>query len=316
MRKLYVSAPVDEVLLARAVAPAVAQLQGRLPDKADLERAASEHDMDFATMLLYQAIRASPLHGRFIAAVDAEPLAGAPEPEPIPAKVLVIPALFHGHYPETGADAALPAQIARRCGFEVATIPIRSVASSTSNAEVIARFLDQERDAPLWIFSVSKGTADFRVFLQRHEGHPAIANIRGWINACGLVRGCQIADFDTATAWRRLRYRAICRLFGAGFDLMRELRTDHPYWREPLRLPAAMKVFNFAAIPLGAHIQTSLIGRYQAISPQGPNDGMVLCRDAFIDSAPCYPVWGCDHFFRGPQVGPLLYRFFTFLRKQ
>ena len=163
---------------------------------------------------------------------------------------------------------------------------------------------------------MSKGTADFRVFLQRNPGHPALARVRGWINVCGIVAGCHIADWNTATWARRLKYAAICRLLGTDYQLLRELRTDHPWWQEPLSIPPAWQLFNFTAIPLGAHIQTSLIGRYLAIAPGGPNDGMVLCRESLLEEGPCYPVWGCDHFFRGPQVIPLLYRFFAYLRRQ
>ena len=70
------------------------------------------------------------------------------------------------------------------------------------------------------------------------------------------------------------------------------------------------------ALPLGCHIQTSLVARYSAISRLGPNDGMVNCRESVIEPGLIYPVWGCDHFFRGPQVVPLLYQFFSWLRRQ
>lgn len=314
MGKFYISAPVDEVRLAEIVAPTVATFAGELPSGEELRHLAQTYGLDFATMALYQAIHASPLHGSFIKAVDREQV--STEHPPAGAKIMIIPALFHGHYPETGADAKFAADIARSCGFEVGTIPIRSVASSTVNAEIIRETLEREDAQHIWIFGVSKGSADFSAFLQRHPDAPFITRIRGWINVCGLAHGCQIADYNTATRWRRLKYHAICRLFGAGYDLMRELRTDHPYWTQQLALPPHMKVFNFSAIPLGGHIQKAMIGRYLAISHLGPNDGMVLCRDSILDPGPVYPVWGCDHFFRSPQVIPLLYRFFSCLRRQ
>jgi hypothetical protein len=313
MGKFYISAPVDDVMLARATRDQVAALQGRLPSTPELKAVADQHGLDFATMLLYQAMLASPLHGPFIAALDSEPVCTTYPP--IAAKVLVIPALFHAHYPETGADAAFAAGIARQCGFQVDTIGTGSLATSTANAALIKAALERETAADIWIFAVSKGSADFRAFLQLYPDCPAIARIRGWINVCGISAGSQIADYDTATGWRALKYRAICRLFGTRYQLMRELRTDHPYWRAALVLPPHMQMFSFAALPLGAHIQKSLIGRYQALGPLGPNDGMMLCRDAIADHGPAYPVWGADHFFRSPQVISLLYRFFGHLRR-
>jgi hypothetical protein len=313
MGKFYISAPVDDVKLAQATRAHVDALGGRLPTTAQLKDIADRQGLDFSTMVLYQALHASPLHGAFIEALDKEPVSTSHAP--LAAKILVIPALFHAHYPETGADAAFAAGIARQCGFQVDTIATRSLGTSTENAAIIRDALERDTAADIWIFAVSKGSADFRAFLQLYPDTPAIARVRGWINVCGVSAGAQIADYDTATGWRALKYRAICRLFGTSFELMREMRTDHPYWREPLVLPPHMKMFSFAAIPLGSHIQKSLIGRYQAISPLGPNDGMMLCRDAILDHGPAYPVWGADHFFRSPQVISILYRFFGYLRR-
>jgi hypothetical protein len=312
--KFYISAPVDDVQLADTVRPHVTALAGSLPTHAQLRSLATEHSLDTSTMVLFEAVRAAPVHRAFIDAVDATPVQQA-HPS-AGAKVFILPALFHGHYPETGADAAFAADIARHCGYEVETIPIKSLGTCTENAAIIRTTLEADGAQRIWLFAVSKGSADFRAFLSLYPDSPALARLCGWINVCGIAHGTQIADYNTATAWRSLKYRLICRLFGTSYALMRELRSDHPYWAGPLALPPHMKVFNFVAVPLGAHIQTSLIGRYRAISEHGPNDGMVLCRDAILDAGPAYPVWGADHFFRSPQVIPLLYRFFAFLRTQ
>lgn len=314
MGKFYISAPVDEVVLAGEAAPVVAQYGGRLPSAENLRELARERSLDFATMVLYQAIHASPVDKAFIDNVDRETI--TIRHLPVNAKVLIIPALFHGHYPETGADAVFARNIALNCGFAADSIPIKSLATVTENADIIKDALEKEKTDNIWIFSISKGSADFRAFLQRYPASPSIARIKGWINVSGLANGCDIADHNTSTAWNRLKYRAICRLFKVSFEIMREIRTDHEYWQQKLVLPAHMKVFNFAAIPLGSHIQKALIGRYLAIRHVGPNDGMIACRSAIIDDGPTYPVWGCDHFFRSPQVIPTLYRFFSYLRTQ
>jgi hypothetical protein len=313
MGKFYISAPVDEVKLAQRVAPAVERLNGRLPTSDELRDQSRESGLDFATMLLYRAIHAVPAYQSFIDALDAE--AVTTEHTPVAAKVLIVPALFHGHYPETGADVALAAEIARTCGFAVDRIPIKSVGTVRNNARIIHDWLAGETAEHLWVLTVSKGSADFRAFLQSYPDCPAIARMRGWINVSGLANGCAISDYNVGTAWRTLKYRAICRLFGVSFELMSELCTAHPYWAGPLAIPAHMQLYTFLAIPLPCHIQRALIGRYLAISALGPNDGMVLCRDAILDAGAVYPVWGCDHFFRGPQVVPVLYKLFGYLRR-
>jgi len=265
-------------------------------------------------MLLYRAILAAPEHAAFIAEVDAQPVHR--EHKATSDKIIFIPALFHSHYPETGADAKLAQDIARACGFQVEAVPIRSVATISENAEIIADFLGRQTAPRLWIFAVSKGSAEFRRFLQSHPDSSVIPRIAGWINACGLPAGCQIADHNLATPLRALTYRVISRMFGVSIDMLRELSTSHAFWQSKLVLPGHMRAISFVAIPLGCHIQTSLVGRYSAINSTGPNDGMVSCRDSVIDSGVIYPVWGCDHFFRGPQVVLLLYRFFSWLKLQ
>ncbi|MES3021886.1 MAG: hypothetical protein V4857_09925 [Pseudomonadota bacterium] len=301
-------------MLGQATRPHVETLAGRLPSAGELRELAAEHGLDFATLLLFQAVHASPVHAAFIAAVEGEKISTSHAP--LDVKILIIPALFYGLYPETGADGRFAADIARQCGFSVGTIPIKSMGTSTENARIIRDALAHETASQIWIFGISKGNADFRAYLQLYPAEAAAAPLRGWINVCGVVGGSQVADHHTRTRFGALKYRAICRLFGAGYDLLREMRTDHPYWRKPIVLPPQMKVFSFVAIPLGAHIQKTLIKRYRAVSPFGPNDGMVVCRDAILDGGPAYPVWGADHFFRSPEVIPLLYRFFSFLRGQ
>jgi hypothetical protein len=312
MGKFYLSAPIDEVALAHDVAPLVSELNGVLPTPPALREITRARGLDVATALLYHALHAAPVHRALIEAIDSQPPAA--DTTPARAVLVIVPALFHGHYPETGADAALAEAIARRCGFDVLRPPIRSVGTVTENAHILRDALLKAPEVPLWVFTVSKGGSDFRAFMQLFPDHPAISRVRGWINVSGLSNGCAIADHNIATPMRRLKYRAICRYLNVSYDLMREMATGHAYWSRPFVAPPHMRVINVVAVPLPAHIQKSLMGRYAALAKQGPNDGMVLCRNSILDPYPAYPLWGCDHFFRGPQAPPLLYRLFRHIK--
>ncbi len=314
MVQYYICPPVDEVRLAQEVAPLVRGFDGTIPSVERLIELTRTHGLDASTMALYEALRTAPTNAEFIARVEAEPVVATPALAR--AKILAIPALFYQHYPETGGDAALSIGIAKACGFDVETIPILSLGTVTENAQIIRDHLERERAERLWVLTASKGSADFRAYLQTYTDATAIDRIAGWINICGLVEGCDIADFDIATPARRLKYHVICRVLGTRFDLLRELSTAHEYWCKPLRLPPHMQVFNLSAIPLPSHIQKSLINRYRAISDRGPNDAMVACRRTVIDAGLTIPFLGYDHFFRGPQIAPMLYRFFAYLRRQ
>lgn len=314
MVQYYICPPVDEVSLAREVAPLVRGFDGTVPSVERLIELTRTHGLETSTMALYEALRTVPANAELIARIESEPVVTAPASTRV--KILAIPALFYQHYPETGGDAALSIGIAKTCGFDVETIPILSLGTVTENARIIRDYLAHESAERLWILTASKGGADFRAYLQSYPEAAAIKRISGWINICGLVEGCDIADFDIATPARRLKFQAICRAFGTRFDLLRELSTTHDYWREPLCLPPQMQVFNLSAIPLPSHIQKSLINRYRAIGDRGPNDGMVACRRTVIDAGMTIPFLGYDHFFRGPQIAPMLYRFFAYLRQQ
>lgn len=314
MARHYISPPVDEVRLAQEVAPLVRSFDGTVPSVEELIELTRKHGLDVSTMALYEALRTAPANAEFLSRINAEPIVSAATPTK--AKLLVVGALFYQHYPEIGGDAALSIGIARACGFEVETIPVKSLGTVTENARIIHDHLKCEHADRVWLLTASKGASDFRAYLQNYAGAPAIDRIAGWINVCGLVEGCDIADYDIATPARRLKFQAICRTFGARFDLLRELSTTHDYWREPLRLPPHMKVFNLSAIPLPSHIHKVLINRYRAISDRGPNDGMVACRRTVIDTGLTIPFLGYDHFFRGPNIAPMLYRFFAYLGRQ
>jgi hypothetical protein len=314
MVRYYISPPVDEVRLAHEVVPLVRSFDGTVPSVGHLIELTRERGLDASTMALYEALRTAPANAEFLSRIDAEPIVTASPPAG--AKILVVPALFYQHYPEVGGDAALSIGIARACGFEVETIPIKSLGTVTENARIIRDHLESENADRVWLLTASKGASDFRAYLQNYKGAPAIDRIAGWINVCGLVEGCDIADYDIATPTRRLKFQAICRAFGARFDVLRELSTTHEFWSEPLRLPPHMKVFNLSAIPLPSHVHKALINRYRAISDRGPNDGMVACRRTVIDAGLTIPFLGYDHFFRGPSIAPMLYRFFAYLRRQ
>src|SRR5262245_19640825 len=97
MLNRFGGAPVDEVDLARRVAPDVERLRGTLPDAGRLCEVMASEGIDFATMLFYQAIHSAPLHGDFVRLIDGLPAAAAAGPAA--GKLLVVPAMFYRERP-------------------------------------------------------------------------------------------------------------------------------------------------------------------------------------------------------------------------
>ena len=310
-RMLYVSRPVDEVALREAVRPLVAGYAGCIPDAAHFRALAREQGLDLATMALCEAIRAAPENRRFLAELETLPV--APVEGRCDAVVAVVPALFHETHPEVGADGEIALEIARKLGFEAVRAPTATLTSLSGNAALLHEWLPRLGERPLCIVSLSKGSAEVRLLLERARGEPWLRRLKGWINVCGLVRGTPIHDEKTKGLWSIIRYRLVAAAVGIPFRDLAEYATDHAHWQRPLAIEPGTTVVSLVSIPLPCHIQTHLIGRYRMLSHLGPNDGMVACRDALLPGF-AVPVWGADHFFRSTEVAPLLYRLFRWMR--
>ena len=323
-------APVDEVALARQVAPSVAALEGEIPDRSALAHVAAERGLDYATMLFYRAILDSPYHGAFARALDAIPAAPPESAEPLEpirphgGRVLIVPAYFYRERPELGGDGRLAAEIARACGFDAEVVPVASRGGVVDNARRIARAVREAGEGPLWILSLSKGGAEVRVALTEGAGGdegvegigaPVLDRVAGWVNVNGTVRGSHFLDELGSTPAGRLRLRALLLALRIPYAHAAELRTDHPLWRRPLPDLSRIEVVNVIGVPLLSHLPRQTIGRYRRLGRLGPNDGFVLLPELLLPGK-VYPVWGADHLFRSPQVSPLLYRLFRWIAER
>src|SRR6266850_4823676 len=308
----YGDAPVDEVNLTWRSQSAVERLEGRIPNMGDLKRLTAEQGLDFATMVFYRAVLASPVHSEFVRRVDGAPVAA--RARLMGPKLLIVPAMFYRERPDLGGDGSLVATIARACGFRVEVIRSGSRGSVSKNASVIWEAIENEKDSPLWLLSLSKGGGEVRLALQQHSGAEALRRVRGWINVSGIVRGSHFIDYMLGTPSRRLRSRAFCLAFATSYAGIQELQTKHAYWQVPFEPCVQMTVINLVGVPLGCHVQKGLLGRYRRLGTLGPNDGLVLLPETLIHPGLIYPIWGSDHLFRSPQVSPLLYRLFNLLQ--
>ena len=314
MRKLfsYGDAPVDEVGLTWRVRATVESLRGAVPGIEELGRISSEHGLDFATMVFYQAVLASPVHGPFIRRLEsmrAEPRALTTRP-----RLLIVPAMFYRERPDLGGDGSLVATVARACGYQVDVIQTASRGSISQNAAIIAETMRNDGGGPAWLLSLSKGGGEVQLAMQRH-GAGWIDRVRGWINVSGIVRGSHYIDAVLATAPGRLRARAVCVALGTSYSSVTELQTTQASWQEPFVPPAPLTVINLVGVPLGCHVQKALVRRYRRLGALGPNDGFVLLPATLIHPGSIYPIWGTDHLFRSPQVSLLLYRLFNLLQE-
>jgi hypothetical protein len=303
--------PHDDVALRRAAQPVAAGLNGRLPDAQWLRSLSHERGVDFATAVLYEAVMAHPGHGSF--ARHIESLAPAREGGAA-GRLVLVPGLVWEDYPQLGADGQLIMDVARRLGFSVERIPVSGRATLSLNARTIVRFLEGLDAAEAWLVSLSKGSADLRFAMSGRFGLFPWHRFRGWVNICGSPNGSDLASLLTASPLRRLEARALCLASGIPFQAMLEISSRHSSWSGLPALPAGFRTINVVGMPLRWHLSRMLASRHRMLSSLGPNDGVVLCTNAFVSPGVVYPLWGYDHYFRGAEMVPLLYRLFAYVR--
>ena len=315
----------DEVGLLAAAQQHPVALAGIVPAQATLTQLRHDVGIELATAIYYQAILATLEHGALIRAVDSLP--AAPLPAPSTLRLLIVPALYYQELPQYGGDGDTIGQIARACGLAVTVAPLLSKGSLGDNAnllwETLCSMADAAENIPegtVILLSLSVGGGEVRRMLAQHAGDARLKKLGGWINVCGLVRGLPLVTQLLRHPLRRLHAVTVCKVIGLDFDLVRELDPAHPWWQGPINLPpyfaTQQRVINLFGVPLHSHVQQrSLFKRYGWMQEVGPNDGMALLPDLLVEPGLIYPLWGADHYFRTPQVSPLFYRLFRYIRQ-
>jgi hypothetical protein len=317
MLKPFVAPMQDEVGLLAHAAEEAASYRGCIPDREELQRQVATHGIDLATAIFYQSILASSNSGPFIRAVDAE--AAAPLPTKSRTRVLLVPALYYQELPEYGGDGQAIASIAQACGLQVTIAPLLSKGSLSDNANILWKSLsaleDDGEGNKVILLSLSVGGGEVRIMFAEHAGSEQLQRLTGWINICGLVKGIPLASQLLRNPLRRLHTQTVCKVIGLDFGLVCELDPAHAFWQGAMSLPVQLPVVNLLGVPLHSHVQQrSLFKRYEWMQEMGPNDGMSLLSDLMVEPGLTYPLWGADHYFRTPQVSPLLYRLFRYVR--
>jgi hypothetical protein len=261
---------------------------------ATLQRVAATEGLDFATALLYDRLRRSPVHGAFM-----EQLENMPEPTSrLDVPVTIVPGAFHRERPGSGASGARLREDAERAGCPTSLIRLPSFASPAQCGQHICAALFAYRGPPVVLISLSKGGTDVRAALARPEADAAFARVAAWISLSGIILGTPLVDWLRRHPVRRLLVRTMFWLRGYPFAVLDELdrQPDHA---PPLRVPAHMQVVHVTGFPLCRHMSNGLLRRgHRRLAPLGPNDGVALLADVcWLPGVVC-PVWGADHYLR------------------
>ena len=271
-------------------------LPNRQLDAASLRQLAGQRGLDFATAVLYHALRQSPRHGPLIARLD-EPVQKTPM---LDVEIVIVPGAFYKDKPETGADGRIIMESARRLGIATVTVPLRSFGTVAENAVLLADWLSQHTKRPVILVSHSKGTTEIRQLLARPDAADLFRWVRAWIDLSGLFFGTPIIGWLRRHRLNWLLVRLLFWWKGFAFSVLSEIdRAACPLWPGALEAVPHLDVIHVIGFPLERHLTMPIVRRgYRRLSPLGPNDGTVLLEDVFALPGRVYPVWGADHYLR------------------
>ncbi|HBI44619.1 MAG TPA: hypothetical protein DDY78_17480 [Planctomycetales bacterium] len=308
--------PEPETELLRQAASWLETFADRTLDVEKLRRLTEERDVDFATAVLYQALRTSPRHGPFIAQVDGLEVG----PTATGVEVVIVPGAFYREAPDSGADGRLIRETAERLGFTTALVPLLSFGRIHANADLLADWLRRDNGCDRILVTHSKSALEVRALLARLDAPELLRRVVAWVDLAGLFHGTPLVGWQRSRPIRWPLTRLLLWWKGYAVAALSDIdRAACPPWPEALARASHLKVIHVVGLPLRRHLALPLSRRcHRRLAPLGPNDGASLLGDVLALPGLIYPVWGADHFLRpaGRDMGELVARILTYLTVQ
>jgi hypothetical protein len=276
-----------------------------------LQQVAERMGIDFATALVFDRLRRSREHSAVIRRLDLDAPA-AQHRGPLPFLVAIVPGGFYVESPHTGADGSLVRDEAARLGCRTACVPLESFGALETNAAILRDWLVSQRAEPVVLVSVSKGSAEVKLALDRPDAAEVFRDVAGWVDLSGISHGTSLAGWLLARPVRSFLVRGLLWSRGHSFAVIAALdRKPGGMLDGPLCLPPQLRAIHVVGFPRIRHLTTALARRgHRRLSPLGPNDGAILLADVLRLPGTIYPVWGADHYMRPPgrDMRPLIGR--------
>jgi hypothetical protein len=268
--------------------------------------------LDHATRALYSRVRAAPQNRALWEALE-----GCREARRAFARdlrIVLVPGILYRDFPRTGADGTVVREIAAQLGIPFDTVPVDGTEGLERAADlIIARLLAVPEENRVLLFSLSKGSAEVRHALGRHQGRVAFRRVHAWISVSGLPFGTPTAEMVLRRPLARAWLSAWFWLRHWRLERVRELLFHRP--GASLEIPPHLQFVQIAAFPLHSQLRDRRSRRFQRrLAAFGPNDGFAVLGELAALPGSLYPVWGADHYLRGgPDVSVALSRLIEYL---
>ncbi len=286
-----------------------AESQEPLPSREYLRNLASQYSADFATLFLTNRLLKIPanakFHSCFLNAIEQarEALQSGDVPQ-IPEVssyiILMVPAW---DYVETGAELGTDFLDARKMldqiGAENHLVEIEPVGSVERNAEIVAneilRFSKESQKAILIVSASSSGPSVAHALGEILKADQ-LGQVKGWLNAVGILRGASFLDFFLKPPIRWILL-ILLKIKKWDIEAIESLSTTVRRQRfQNVYIPETVVIINYLSIPLSGNISKLARLNYKLIRKKGPNDGSALIVDEIAPNGISIISFGTDHF--------------------
>lgn len=255
----------------------------------------SHSSLDAATRALYERVRDASRNRELLRVIDS----AAPPRAAAAAAIVLVPGIFYRDFPHTGADGAPLRAVAESLGVPFATIPVDGTEGVDAAADAINAWLAAAQfDAPIILFSLSKGSAEVRHALTKPEAERAFRRVAAWVSVSGLPFGTSSLEITLRNPLRRIGFELLCLYKRWRLATVRHLLRHRP--AAPFVLPSGLRFVQIAAFPQRRHLRDRRSRRLHAgLASLGPNDGFAVLEELAALPGQLYPIWGVDHYLRG-----------------
>jgi hypothetical protein len=294
-----------------AIESALQEARADPKDREAMERLTRRSSTDLATLYFVARLYDVPANRRaqdaFHAALQRlKSQASTPRiPEDYRAYLMAfVPGYAYRRDPWTGADFARPRQVMAAHGFSTVLIETDEIGVVEENAAIVARELTRlgKRHDKVIVVSTSKGGPEVALALGTLLPVDTLGHVRAWISVGGLLRGSPYAD--RWVGWPQSWLARLAFAFeGLRPDVIENLSTTvrRPAF-DRVKLPEHVLMLQYVGVPLSGHIGDAVAGRYEALRPLGPNDGLTLLADELIPGSIVVTDVGLDHFYRDAAI--------------
>ncbi len=260
-------------------------------------------DVDKAAALFYYRAIEEPQNKKFLSYLDKkqyEIVKKVPDFSKKNILFVMIPGMFYKDNPQVGADGKSFRVLANKLGMKDVLIPIDQTGTVQNNAKIICDFIEKENESNgMIIASVSKGSSEFKLAIKECGDKEFFKKVKGWYNVGGVNKGTEVIN-EVQGNWR---YRTESKLYFwwkgykyDGFLSMRYIKNGPLDF--DLEIPKHIMTINVIAVPQFRFVTERARPFYEHLIRFGPNDGMTLLGDSYMEGAITFPSWRNDHYFQ------------------